>query len=395
MEKRGERLVLELKSSAVPPIPKVHIRELERSNSRNIVFLFGWEMNYNKQASMESNRVTTASLLIIVVFIIGVVFKLAKPVLFPFFIAIFISFVLFPILDFFTRFKIPRSVTIIFILFVIFFILFLMGSLFYSSVETFTQEIDAYVVKINHFLNSIVEGLKTLPLPIDWESINEFEQLKLNAKDVGDFLLSTLGPFLSFVFNLFLILVFLVFILAGRGLTETKVHRSFKKVQAKKFIEIKNNIDSQVQRYLGIKTIVSFITGFLATIVLLIFGVDFAIVIGFFTFILNYIPNVGSIFATAFPILIAIFQFDTIWPAFWIFIILGAIQMVLGNFIEPRVMGYGLGLSPLVVIFCLVFWGWLWGLPGMILAVPIAAIIKIITANIPSTRFISVLISRD
>ena len=74
---------------------------------------------------MESNRVTTASLLIIVVFIIGVILKLAKPVLFPFSIAIFISFVLFPILDFFTRFKIPRSVTIIFILFVIFFILFL------------------------------------------------------------------------------------------------------------------------------------------------------------------------------------------------------------------------------------------------------------------------------
>jgi len=269
-----------------------------------------------------------------------------------------------------------------------------MGSLFYSSVETFTQEIDAYVVKVNNFLNSIIEGLKSLPLPIDWESINEIGQLKMNPKDVGDFLLSTLGPFLSFMLNLFLILVFLVFILAGRGMTETKIMRSFKKGEAKRFIEIKTNIDSQVQRYLGIKTIVSFITGFLATIVMLIFGVDFAIVIGFFTFVLNYIPNVGSIFATAFPIVIAIFQFDTIWPAFWIFIILGAIQMTLGNFIEPRVMGYGLGLSPLVVIFSLVFWGWLWGLPGMILAVPIAAIIKIITANIPSTKFISVMMSR-
>jgi hypothetical protein len=140
--RRGGRLILELKSSAGPPIPKVLIRELERQNSRKIVFLFGWEMNYNNQASMESNRVTTASLLIIVISIIGVVLKLAKPVLFPFFIAIFISFVLVPILDFFNRYKIPKSVTIIFILFVIFFILFLMGSLFYSSVETFTQEID-------------------------------------------------------------------------------------------------------------------------------------------------------------------------------------------------------------------------------------------------------------
>lgn len=350
--------------------------------------------DYNDEASMEPKKVVTACLLIIVVFFIGGVLKLAKPVLFPFFLAVFLSFVLFPILDFLMRFKIPRSVAVVFILLVIFSFLFLMSLLFYSSVETFTQEIDTYVVKVNNFLNSFISGLRSLPLPIDWESIDQTGQLKLNPKNVGDFLISAVGPFFSFMLNLFLILVFLVFILAGRGTMEKKLLRAFKKGEAKRFIEIKNNIDAQVQRYLGIKTIISFVTGFLATIVLLIFGVDFAIVMGFFTFVLNYIPNVGSIFATAFPIVIAIFQFDTIWPAFWIFIFLGLIQMTLGNFIEPRVMGYGLGLSPLVVIFSLVFWGWLWGLPGMILAVPISAIIKIITANIPSTRFISVLMSR-
>jgi len=339
---------------------------------------------------MESNRVTTASLVIVVVFIIGVVLKLARPVLFPFFFAIFLSFTLYPVLDFLTRFKIPRSAAIVLILLVTFFIVYLLGALLYSSGKTFAMEWTNYGQKINNILASIFEKL---PIPSqEIESFNLMDQLNIDR--AGNLLLSTLGTFLSFLSNLFLILIFLVFILAGRGRTEAKIFRYFKKEQGETFVQIKNNIDSQIQRYLGIKTIISFITGLLATIVLLSFGVDFAIVWGFLTFILNYIPNIGSIIATAFPLIIAIFQFDTIWPAFWILIILVTIQMILGNFIEPKVMGKGLGISPLVILFSLFFWGWLWGLPGMILAIPIAAIIKIVTGNIPSMEFISVLISR-
>lgn len=340
---------------------------------------------------MESNRVSTASLLLIVVFIIGVVLKLARPVLFPFFLAIFLSFTLYPVLDFLTRFKIPRSVAIVFILLVTFFIVYLLGNLLYSSGKTFAAEFPKYGQKINDILVSISERL---PIPSkELEPFNLMDQL--NFKNIGNMLLSTLGTFVSFLYNLFLILIFLVFILAGRGETEAKIFRSFNREQGETFIQIKNNIDTQIQRYLGIKTVVSFITGLLATIVLLFFGVDFAIVFGFLTFILNYIPNIGSIIATAFPLVIALVQFDTLWPAFWILIILGTLQMIIGNFIEPRIMGQGLGLSPLVILFSLFFWGWLWGFPGMILAVPIVAVIKIVTSNIPSLKFISILISRS
>lgn len=340
---------------------------------------------------MESNRVTTASLLLIVVFIIGVVLKLARPVLFPFFLAIFLSFTLYPVLDFLTRFKIPRSVAIVFILLVTFFLVFLLGNLLYSSGKTFATEFPKYGQKINDILVSISERL---PIPSkELEPFNLMDQLNFN--NIGNMLLSTLGTFVSFLYNLFLILIFLVFILAGRGETEAKIFRSFNREQGETFIQIKNNIDTQIQRYLGIKTVVSFITGLLATVVLLFFGVDFAIVFGFLTFILNYIPNIGSIIATAFPLVIAIVQFDTLWPAFWILIILGTLQMIIGNFIEPRIMGQGLGLSPLVILFSLFFWGWLWGFPGMILAVPIVAVIKIVTSNIPSLKFISILISKS
>jgi AI-2 transport protein TqsA len=112
------------------------------------------------------------------------------------------------------------------------------------------------------------------------------------------------------------------------------------------------------------------------------------------TFLLNYIPTIGSIFATAFPVIIAVFQFESLWPALWILLILTLIQQSMGNFIEPKFMGEGLGLSPLVVLFSLFFWGWLWGILGMILAVPLAAMVKIVCSNIPSLKFVGELMSK-
>ncbi len=170
---------------------------------------------------------------------------------------------------------------------------------------------------------------------------------------------------------------------------------SFSKKRAEKIIKVIENIDSQVQKYLAIKTGIGLVTGILVTVVLMLFEVDFAILFGFLAFLLNYIPNIGSIIATAFPVIIACFQFETLWPAFWILVILIIIQQIMGSFIEPRLMGEGLDLSPLLVLFFLFFWGWLWGIPGMILAVPIAAVIKIICSNIDGLQFVAELMSKQ
>ncbi len=340
---------------------------------------------------MQSNRVVTGSLVIIVIFLAGVVLRLAKPVLFPFFLAIFLSFILYPALDSLNRLKIPKAVSIIFILGVTFLVIYLLGLLFYSSGKTFASEFPKYGQKISSILSSFQEKFKLSGYagdPLEW-----VEDLDINK--VGGLLISSLGPFFSFISNLFLIFVFVIFILAGRGKTKSKIKNSFDTQRSQKIIDVIQNIDGQIQKYLAIKTIVSFLTGAIATLVLMIFGVDFAIVFGFMTFLLNYIPTIGSIVATILPLIIAAFQFDSLWPAFWIFIILGTVQMSIGNFVEPRLMGEGLGLSPLVVLFSLFFWGWLWGIPGMIMAVPIAAVIKIVCSNIPSLEFVAALMSQD
>jgi AI-2 transport protein TqsA len=339
---------------------------------------------------MQENKVVTASLLIIVIFIGGVVLRLAKPVLFPFFLAVFLSFVLAPLEEFLTRLKIPRAIAIIFILILTFFILYLLASLIYTTGKAFAAELPDYSQKVSSLLTSIQEKYNISGA--EWQPFDWANQFDLNK--AGGILLDSLGPFFSFISNLFLVVLFLIFILAGRGQIVPKINRAFIRERASKVCGVIQNIDCQIQRYLAIKTMVSFFTGVLALVVLMLFGLDFAILFGLLTFILNYIPNIGSFIATAFPVFIAIFQFETIWPAVWILVILVLIQQIMGTFIEPRLMGEGLDLSPLVILFFLFFWGWLWGIPGMILAVPIAAIVKIVTSNIPELDFIAVFMSK-
>jgi len=339
---------------------------------------------------MQGNKVITASLLIVVIFIGGVVLRLAKPVIFPFFLAVFLSFLLSPLEDFLIRLKIPRPVAIIFILIVTIFFLYLLGSLIYTSGKAFAAELPRYSQKVNSLLASIQEKYNlsgTEWQPFDWAS-----QFDLNR--AGRILLDSLGPFFSFLSNFFLMVLFLIFILAGRGQIIPKIKRAFAEQRASKVCGVLQNIDGQIQRYLAIKTAVSFFTGVFSFVVLMLFGLDFAILFGLLTFILNYIPNIGSVIATIFPVFVAVFQFDTLWPAFWILVILVLIQQIMGSFIEPRLMGEGLDLSPLVILFFLFFWGWLWGIPGMILAVPIAAIVKIVTSNIQELEFIAVFMSK-
>lgn len=339
---------------------------------------------------MENKRFISASLGIIIVFIVGIILRLTKPIVFPFLLALFLSYILSPLLDFLKAHKIPKTLSIIFIVLAAFFIIYLLGSLFYSSGKTFAEALPQYGEKANAFLNTIINQIRLIQRDwklVDWIQSFDFERM-------GKILLSSLGPFFSFFSNLFLIFVFLLFILAERDSFQDKLQTAMSGEDSSRVIKIYKNINHQIQRYLAIKTTIAFSNGLLAAIILTLFDVEFAVVFGFLTFLLDYVPSVGAIISTFFPVAMAAFQFETLWPAFWILIILISIQTILSNFIEPRLMGSGLGLSPLAVLISLLFWGWLWGVPGMILAVPITGIIKIICSNIPSLKFVAVIMSK-
>ena len=340
---------------------------------------------------MEKNKVLTISSAITAVFVVGVVLRLAKSVLFPFFLAIFFYFVLSPALDFLRlKLRFPKTLALVVIILFTFLALYLMGLLFFSSGETFAAEIPKYGQKFSRMIESLQVELK-LPKskvdPLAWMG-------NLDITKLGSFFLSSVGTVMTFLANLFLVLIFLLFMLAGRGKLNVKIESSFDSRRSARLTRIVENIDSQVQKYLALKTVSCIVSGLLAGLIMVMFGLNFAVLFGFLTFLLNYIPNIGALIAKILPFLFALLQFDSPWRAIWMLVVLFVVDAFIGMVAEPKMMGKGLGLSPLAILFALFFWGWLWGIPGMILSVPMMVILKIVCANIPELKFMEALLSK-
>lgn len=192
-----------------------------------------------------------------------------------------------------------------------------------------------------------------------------------------------------------LILIFAVFLLLESRFIPSKIHALFPDPLKRKKVEaILVRIDGDIQTYFGVKTLVSLVTALLSYVVMRFVGLDFAEFWALLVFILNFIPTIGSIFATVLPSLLALLQFESLGPFLVLFVGITVIQQTLGNFIEPNLMGMTLNLSPLVVVMSLILWGMIWGVVGMFLCVPITVILVIILSNFESTRWVSLLLSK-
>lgn len=154
-------------------------------------------------------------------------------------------------------------------------------------------------------------------------------------------------------------------------------------------------MSDSLRSYFGVKTVMSLLVSLVSYAVFKGIGLDFAETWAFLVFLLNFIPNVGSVIAVIFPALLALVQFDQIWPFLMISMVLTAVQMVIGNVVEPMFMGKTLNLSPFVVMVSLVFWGVIWGVIGMFLAVPITVFVMIVCAYLPGLRWIAILLSKE
>ncbi len=151
----------------------------------------------------------------------------------------------------------------------------------------------------------------------------------------------------------------------------------------------------EIETYVWIKTLMSILTGLISYAILSYVGVDYAAFWGFLVFLLNYIPNIGSLMGIILPSLLTLVQFDTAYTFIAVFGSLSIVQFLIGNVLEPRIMGTSLNLSPLVIILSLVLWGSIWGIAGMFLCVPIMVILVIICSNIPQARPIAIMLSSD
>lgn len=340
---------------------------------------------------MKNSNVIVVLLGIIAVFVLGVILQELRSVLLPFSIALLFSFIFRPVVVFLKGKRVPTAVSLVAVLLSLALVLFLVGLMVYSSARSFTNAFDRYGPRIEAISNSAEAQLERLAEPIGVNVDNLNIDDLVQASTITSAVSTGVGSFFNFVGNTIMVILFMLFMLAGSGELDLKVAQAFPDIYAKRIGTVLHNISAQARQYLVTKTLVSLGTGLLITIVLWILGVDFALFWGFMGFILNFIPNIGSLIAVVFPFLLSLLQFDTFTRPVLVIIFLVSINMVMGNVVEPRMMAFSLNLSPLLVLVSLIFWGWLWGILGMVLAVPLTATIKIIFENIEPLRPVAVL----
>ena len=332
---------------------------------------------------VDKNKITQIFLGILVVVAVGVVLKYAGSVILPLIIAWLFSYLIGPVVNYMTQRKVPTTLAVFFILVILLGIIYLSGTFLYARITAFAAAYPRYHARMTELIATVTSQLNLGfdPLAgINW------------GQNIGRFLMTLSGSVFSFASKLVLVVVFLFFILLGKPFFKYKILKSFSQEKANQLSEITFSITAQIRRYLSLQFLISSVTGFLVWFVLELIGVDFAITWGAMAFFLNFIPTVGSIVASIPPILLALVQFyPSIWPGVLTLISLLTIQLSIGNGIAPKVLGDQLNLSPVVILLSLLFWGWLWGIVGALLSVPVTAAIKIVCENIEPLHPISVM----
>ena len=331
---------------------------------------------------------------ILVIFVLGIILRELQSILLPFVIAVFLSIIFGPLVTYLKQRRIPTFIALLVVLFSIASFLFLLAMVVSSSVDSFVREVPKYQDRLLRLGSAVALALNRLAadLNVQMEETNLRNAFQLST--LISTVASGIGSFINLLTNIFLVLLFMVFILAGTGELGIKIRQAFPLDQADRIMEVLEKIGTRSRRYLAIKTLISAATGLMTFLILWVLGVDFPLVWGFVTFLLNFIPNLGSLIAIILPFTLSLLQFDNVHIPILVLILLSATQFALGSIIEPRLMAFRLNLSPLLVLASLIFWGWLWGVVGMILAVPIMATVKIIFENIEALQPISVFMGR-
>ena len=268
-------------------------------------------------------------------------------------------------------------------LLVVFGFFWFIGGMVVANLEEFNKVAPEYNERLQNLSQQLSQELK----------IPTFDEISEKI-DFAKAAQSVFNSSFAFLTAFFVVVFYVVFLMLEQSIFRKKLDLIFtnkrKKIQ---FFQIIERIDISMKAYLSVKTFISFTVAFCAYFILLGFGVDFAILWAFLTFLLNFIPFVGSFVAVLLPSVLSLLQFGEPLLSVTLFAVLMGVQVVMGNVIEPRMVGKSLNLSPLVVVLSLAFWGALWGVAGMFLCVPITVALMIIFSQFPSTRPIAILLS--
>jgi predicted PurR-regulated permease PerM len=329
-------------------------------------------------------------LAIITVLLVGVVLRLARGVIIPLLVAGFLAYLMDPLVTLLRRLRVPvvPAVTAVAVLYLLVFMVF--GWFLYQSALDFAKAFPRYQSALVELFRGLLQRLQSaLNTLIGLEPLEELQKLP-----VSSILLGTLRSVASGLVDFAMIFVFALMILAGKYGLARKLLRAFPHKPAKKIAIVLLRIDVDLRKYIGVKSLASLLVGLGTGFVLALFRVDFAIVLGFLTFILNFVPYLGSLICILLPFLLAIVQFGSLAKPLWILVCLLAVDNLVAYLFEPKVLGVRLNMSVPVLFLSLLLWGALWGAPGILLAVPLTTSLKIIMGDIPGLRPFALLLEK-
>ncbi len=339
------------------------------------------------------------------------VLKELQHIIVPLIIAYLLVFVFEPLNTFLNNKKIPKSFTTIIDLLIIIGFFWGLSRFIIDSFSRLGQELPFYEQKLNNIVQNTA-----ISFGITDEMFSNFNITDiLKQIDYGGIASGLFSSTLSLFSAGFFILFFFIFVSSShvriieaikkryiRRQTEISLEdieknlitdqkknekiENIKRERKKKIEKTFKDITEQVQRYIATKFLISLVTAVIIGIVLWIFDIDFLIVWAVLTFFLNFIPNIGSIIAIILPTLMTLIQYESVGYTLLVASILTIIQNLIGNILEPKILGNKLGLNPLIILLSLLLWGYVWGIAGMFLSVPLTAVVKIIISNSESSN---------
>lgn len=319
--------------------------------------------------------VQTFCLLVLTLIASGFALYALKPVLVPFVLAVFFTYCLTPIIDLQTKYlRFPPTLALAGTGVLGMAVLVAIGFLVAAAVSTMTDNLPAYQTQFNRVMGDLAQSipLEKLGVKVDPQT---GPAIRIPENASVKFISAVLSETTALISNGAVVLIFMMFILLGR------------KHSSKRPAGLLTEIETRVKRYISQTVLMSVLTGVLIAVVLAILRVPFAGVFGFLAFLLNFIPNIGSIVATILPLPVVLLSPDLSPTAKVLALAIpSAIQVVLGSIIQPKLQGSALNLHPVAVLMSLIFFGMIWGMVGAFLATPIAAVIRIVFERIPATR---------
>jgi predicted PurR-regulated permease PerM len=327
--------------------------------------------------------VTLAALVIVIAGI-----KTAQVLLVPFLLAFFISIICAGPFFWLQQRKVPASLALLIVVSGVMLGGLVVVSLISSSLNDFTRDVPFYQEKLRVQTLVLFDWLDRVGIKISKDILLEHFNPAAIMQSAGT-MLAKAGGVLT---NSFLILLTVIFILFEAAGMPNKLRAALP--DAESSLNSFEKFVTSVRQYLAIKTLVSLGTGLCVSIGLFFLGLDYAPLWGLLAFLFNYIPNVGSIIAAVPAVLLAVVQLD-LGHALLVAALYLIVNVIMGNAVEPRLMGQKLGLSALVIFISLVFWGWVLGPVGMLLSVPLTMVVKIALEVNESTRWLAILLSSD